>query len=103
MLGRTSRENRRVREESVETRLRKAVKARGGLCVKLNPVGVVGIPDRLVLLPGGVVAFVECKKPKNGRVARLQFWWRDKLVEMGFLHRFVWTKEDVDKLMETLG
>jgi hypothetical protein len=91
-----------VREESVETHLFRAVKAARGLCVKLSPLGAVGIPDRLVLLPGGRVAFVECKKPKNGRIARLQFWWRDKLIEMGFLHRFVLTKQDVDELMETL-
>ena len=89
-----------MREESVETHLFRKVKAARGLCIKLNPMGVVGIPDRLVLLPGGRLAFVECKKPKNGRVARLQFWWRDKLVEMGFPHRFVWTKEDVDGMME---
>jgi hypothetical protein len=91
-----------MREESVESHLFRAVKAARGLCVKLNPMGVVGIPDRLVLLPGGRVAFVECKKPKNGRIARLQFWWRDKLVDMGFMHRFVLTKQDVNELMETL-
>ena len=91
-----------MREESVEFRLRKAVKARGGLCIKLNPMGVVGIPDRLVLLPGGVVAFVECKKPKGAKAARLQVWWCDKLRAMGFRSVFVWTKEDVDELMEGL-
>ena len=89
-----------VREASVETYLRRRVTDAGGLCIKLNPASCVGIPDRLVVLPGGWICFVEVKKPKNGRVARLQFWWRDKLVEMGFPHRFVWTKEDVDELME---
>ena len=91
-----------MREESVETHLRKQVKIAGGLCVKLNPFGMVGIPDRLILLPGGVVAFAEVKKPKNAKVARLQFWWRDKLVKMGFMHRFVWTKEDADEMLEVL-
>lgn len=91
-----------MREDSVETHLLRAVKAARGLCIKLNPMGVVGIPDRMVLLPGGRMVFVECKKPKNARVARLQFWWRDKLLNLGFTHRFVWTKEGVDELMETL-
>lgn len=92
-----------MREESVETRLRKAVKARGGLCIKLSPVGAVGIPDRLVLLPGGVVVFVECKKPRNAKVARLQVWWCDKLRALGFRSVFVYTPEDVDNLMESVG
>jgi hypothetical protein len=91
-----------VREESVETHLFRAVKAARGLCVKLSPLGVVGIPDRLVLLPGGRVAFVECKKPKGSKTARLQIFWCDKLRAMGFMSVFVFTKEDVDKLMEAL-
>ena len=91
-----------MREESVETHLFRKVKAARGLCIKLSPLGVVGIPDRLVLLPGGRLAFVECKKPKNGRVARLQVFWCDKLRAMGFRSVFVWTKDDVDELMETL-
>jgi len=93
-----------MREESIETYLRRRVKAAGGLCIKLSPFGQVGIPDRLVLLPGGVVVFVECKKPKNAKVARLQEWWRDKqILRLGFAHRFVFTREDVDELMEVFG
>lgn len=91
-----------VREAHIENHLVRQVKQAGGLCVKLSPLGVAGIPDRLILLPGGCVAFAECKKPKSGRIARLQFWWRDKLVDMGFMHRFVWTKTDADEMLETL-
>lgn len=92
-----------TRERSIETYLRSRVRDAGGLCVKLNPAGYVGIPDRMVLLPGGVVVFVECKKPRGGKVGKLQFVWRDRLVEMGFSHRFVFTKEDVDEIMEVFG
>jgi hypothetical protein len=92
-----------VREASVETYLRKQVEKAGGLCVKLAPAGNVGIPDRLVLLPGGVLLFVECKKPRGGRIARLQFWWCDTLAGLGFAHRFVLTKADVDEMMGTLN
>lgn len=89
-----------TRESSIETYLRKQVKAAGGLCIKMSPAGVVGIPDRLVLLPGGVVVFVECKKPRGAVVARLQKHWRDELVRLGFRHEYVFTREEVDNLME---
>ena len=53
-------------EDSVENHLRKLVKTMRGLCIKLNPFGVRGIPDRIVLLPGGIVLFYELKRPVGG-------------------------------------
>jgi hypothetical protein len=91
-----------IREESIEGYLRRRVKAVGGFAVKLDPFGNVGIPDRLILLPGGVVVFGECKKPKNSKTARLQFWWRDKLLGLGMNHRFLLTREDVEEMLEML-
>jgi hypothetical protein len=44
----------------LETRLRRMVEARGGMCVKLAG-GPRGVPDRLVLWPGGKACFVEAK------------------------------------------
>lgn len=92
-----------TRESSIETYLRKRVRDAGGLCIKLVPAGYVGIPDRLVLLPGGLVVFVECKKPRGGVVSRAQTRWRDRLLDMGLSHRFVWTRADVDELLEVFG
>lgn len=92
-----------TRESSIETYLRERVKVAGGYCIKLNPMGNVGIPDRLVLLPEGVIVFVECKKPRGGVVSRAQTRWRDRLLDMGLSHRFVWTRADVDELLEVFG
>lgn len=89
-----------TREVRIETYLFEQVKAAGGYCVKLHPLGVVGIPDRLVLLRGGVVVFCEVKKPKGGVVSRMQKVWRDRLVALGMNHRFAFTRDDVDGLMQ---
>ena len=53
----------KMRESDIERRLISAVQKEGGLCLKFAPPGMVGFPDRLVLLPGGLVVFVEVKKP----------------------------------------
>lgn len=45
----------------LETRLMRMVEARGGLCLKLGSPAIRGVPDRLVLMPGGRAFFVEAK------------------------------------------
>ena len=58
----------------IEQRLVTAVKGRGGIAPKFMSPGFAGMPDRLVLLPGGVFAFAELKapgmKPRPLQVAR---------------------------------
>ncbi len=49
-----------MREKFLEQKLVLAVKIAGGIAPKF---GFNGLPDRLVLLPGGRVAFVEVKAP----------------------------------------
>ena len=50
-----------MREKSIETKLVDAVKAAGGVCWKFTSPGTSGVPDRIVLLPSGRIAFVEVK------------------------------------------
>ena len=52
-----------MREKDIEGKLAKAVKEQGGMCPKLVCPGFDGMPDRLVLMPGGRMAFVEVKAP----------------------------------------
>ena len=52
-----------MREKTIEQKFRAAVKAAGGLAVKFASPGFDGVPDRLALLPGGRMAFVEVKAP----------------------------------------
>ncbi len=52
-----------MREKKIEQRLVKMVRKSGGLCPKFVSPGTAGMPDRMVLLPGGRIAFVEVKAP----------------------------------------
>ena len=52
-----------MREKTVESKFSIAVKAKGGLAVKFTSPGFNGMPDRLVMFPGGRIAFVEVKAP----------------------------------------
>ena len=72
-----------MREKQVEQKLVQAVRRAGGLCPKLVSPGTDGLPDRLVLLPGGRLGFVEVKAP--GRKPRpLQLHRMDRLRALGF-------------------
>ena len=51
-----------MREKIIEQKLVKAVKAMGGIALKFTSPGFDGMPDRLVLLPLGKIAFVEVKR-----------------------------------------
>ena len=71
-----------IREKAVEAALRRAVTARGGRSVKLQPPPI-GVPDRLVLWPGGRCCFVELKTPR-GKVTPAQQVQHERLRALGF-------------------
>ena len=50
-------------ERHIESALVRQTKAVGGLAIKLISPGVADLPDRLVLLPGRRILFVELKRP----------------------------------------
>ncbi len=52
-----------MREKHIEQKIVKAVKSIGGIAPKFTSPGFDGMPDRIVLLPGGYMAFVEVKTP----------------------------------------
>jgi hypothetical protein len=52
-----------MREKTIEKKLSDEVKKRGGLAPKFTSPGFDGMPDRIVLMPGGHIAFVEVKAP----------------------------------------
>ena len=50
-----------MREKEIEEKFRVAVKQAGGKAYKLTSPGNGGMPDRLVVMPGGRIGFVEVK------------------------------------------
>ena len=89
-------------EKEIEGRLRKRVEARGGKCLKWVCPGWSGVPDRLCLLPGGRIFFVETKRPKGSKTAELQKYWARVLKDLDFPHYFIFTFEDVESFVADL-
>jgi len=87
-----------MKEASVEDHLKAVVGLARGRCIKMHPLGAVGIPDRLVLLPG-FIGLVELKRPKGGVLSTKQKLWRTWLVERDIPYALLWTKEAVDGYM----
>lgn len=79
----------------METRLRERVRERGGLCYKLAPT-TAGLPDRLVVWPGGRVALVEVKAP-GGRLRPIQRVTHERLSEVGLTVAVLSSVEEVEE------
>ncbi|NCC61716.1 MAG: VRR-NUC domain-containing protein [Verrucomicrobiae bacterium] len=52
-----------MREKEIEKKLALEAKKLGGLSVKFVSPGFDGMPDRILLMPEGKIAFVEVKAP----------------------------------------
>jgi len=52
-----------MREKQIENKLATEAKKLGGIALKFVSPSFDGMPDRLVLLPDGHIAFVELKAP----------------------------------------
>jgi hypothetical protein len=87
-------------ESSVETYLVQRVRALGGRCEKVQVIGRRGFFDRLVVLPGNVVMFVECKRPKGGIVSAHQIERHRHYRDLGAVVAIVLNPEDIDRLLD---
>lgn len=86
-------------EKVLERKLREGVEALGGMCIKLLSVLVNGLPDRMILLPGARICFVEVKStgkrqsPVQKRIAGC-------IRALGFPVHVVDNEEQLNKLLK---
>jgi len=87
-------------EREVESKLIKPIKQLGGLCLKFETPGFTGVPDRIILLPGGRVLFVETKQPGKKERPR-QGYVQGLLRKLGFtVYSTVDSVEKVTRIVE---
>lgn len=90
-----------MNEKQIEHKLTLAVKKAGGIAPKFVSPSFDGMPDRLVLLPDGVIAFVElkapCKKPRPLQVARHRL-----LRSLGFRVYVIDSTEQIGGMLDEL-
>lgn len=86
-------------EKSIERYLVARVKDLNGICLKYSNPGMIGYPDRIVLLPWGVTFWVELKS-KGKHLQAIQ---RERISQMANIGHIVYvcdSKEDIDDLIE---
>ena len=83
-----------MREKYIEHKLVATVKNKGGLAPKFVAPGFDGMPDRLVLMHGGRIAFVEVKA-EGKKLRPLQLRRKKQLEKLGFL---VYTLDNPDEI-----
>ena len=88
-------------EKALEAELRERCKALGWMCIKLTSQYQRGLPDRLILMPGGRVCFVEIKTTGNKPTA-VQKLTHERLRALGYRVEVVDTTESLDNLIVEL-
>jgi len=92
-----------MKESTVEARLRKGIERAGGRCLKFVSPGHTGVPDRIILMPGGRVYFAELKAPGEKERARQEYVQR-QLRKLGFkVFSSVDSTEKIDEIMSRIG
>lgn len=88
-------------EKDVERLLVKGIKELGGVAYKFVSPGNSGVPDRVVVLPDGMVIFVELKT-NTGRLSAIQTRQIVRLEQLGCEVRVLYGAEDVKDFLERL-
>lgn len=88
-------------EKQIEQKLVSAAKARGGLAPKFVSPGFDGVPDRIVLLPRGRIAFIELKA-KGRKMRPLQVRRKRQLESLGFSVYCIDSPEQIGGILDEI-
>ena len=88
-------------ERDIEQKLVKAVKAKDGLAPKFVSPGFDGVPDRIVLLPHGRIAFIELKA-KGRKMRPLQVRRKRQLKSLGFSVYCIDSPEQIGGILDEI-
>lgn len=83
-----------ISEKYIEQTLYKDVKKLGGIALKFVSPAFTGVPDRLVLMPGAKICFVELKAP-NGVLSPRQMIVHKMLRKLSFDVKIIGNKEQL--------
>lgn len=91
-----------MNEKQIENKLVLAIKRLGGIAPKFVSPGFAGMPDRLILLPDGHIAFAELKAlGKKPRPLQLS---RHRLLEgLGFKVYVIDSTEQIEQILTEIG
>jgi hypothetical protein len=92
---------RNTREREIENYLRLELIKIGAWSIKLFPIVVTGLPDRLVI-KNGYAWFVELKCP-TGKISTKQKNIARRLIKYGFPVYYIWTKEQANEFISKIN
>lgn len=90
-----------MRERDVEKWIRYRIEKMGGLAFKFVSPGQSGVSDRIAVLPGGRVYFVELKADR-GRLSPLQVWQMSRLETLGCNVRIITGMEEARAFIQEI-
>lgn len=90
-----------MREKQIEQKLVKAVRGMDGLALKFMSPGFDGVPDRLILLPHGRIAFAEIKA-MGCKLRPLQVRRKRQLEALGFSVYVIDSLEQIGEILDEI-
>ena len=84
-------------EKHLEAKFCKRIARTGSLPLKFVSPGQAGVPDRIILMPGGKVRFAELKKP-GGKLRPLQVHTIKRFRKLGFTVHVVDSAEKIERI-----